>query len=438
MEQTPEPKARPQVSLIFSFGGGETSDVGPFLSSFEYKAMVNGGYIIRGKFFDTNFNRLDELIKQGYFLNARDPAGQIMVKFQIRWGPESETEMNISRTGKMTAALLTLKHSGKDSSDKGLLEFVAIDPPSFYLNSGLGTGEVYTGTASDVMKQVIEYYTPCKVTISKTYDNEKNKWYMLRQDPKTFISSMIDWSPSLTATKTHWIVSSHDNNIYIEEQGKIKANPRGYYNLLDVSSHSDIKTWEMLADHGLAQTQSALITQGVSAISGQYLDWYSDPQEKYVVIKDENTPNKQIAQIKSDRGFKKPSSIIGASSISSIPEIYSAGDLGYQYQDYIDGRPRGMWLNMINSVMRIKITIIGHGRYTSPYGLGTDYVYLAWTSGKESSGGGDRYYWMTGNWIIYGFEHKVTRSFWYTDLYCARFDYDSIAKKVGTAQLTPF
>lgn len=435
----PKAQSRPQVYLAFEFDSGLPSeDIGPFLSSFEYKAMVNGGYIIRGKFFDTNFNRLDTLIDSGYFDNTRDASKSVKVRFKLKWGPDGEARYPESATKQRIACLLTLKHSSSDSSDKGLLEFVAIDPPSYYLNMGDAGGQAYKGRASDVIRQVINDYAPnIKLTISQTTDDEQNKWWLHRQDPKTFISSIIDWSSSITRQKTHWMFNPKDFRLELKEQADYESKQRAYYTLLTDKNHSDVKTWDLLSDHGLSLTQTKLVTQGISAISGQYLDKITDADERKLFAKDSRTTNKLIARTRPDRSFTKPpdgSGIgpprVGWSSVSGIPEIWSAGDIGLNYEDYIDGRPRGMFLNMINSVMRAKFTIIGHGEWSDCDGLGVDTVYLHWTKGKASFDN-KPHYWMTGNWIVYGFHHKLSRAFWYTDLYCARFDHDSLSRKVG-------
>jgi len=39
-------------------------------------------------------------------------------------------------------------------------------------------------------------------------------------------------------------------------------------------------------------------------------------------------------------------------------------------------------------------------------------------------------YFLDGDWLVYGFHHIVTRGHWYTDVFCARLDYDSSAVKV--------
>jgi hypothetical protein len=401
--------------------------------------MINGGYIVRGRFFDTNFNRLDRLIDSGYFQNTREAGKGVKINFQLRWGPENEAKYPESATRKRVACLLTLKHSGADGSDKGLLEFLAIDPPSYYLNIGDAGGQAYRGKASSVIKQVINEYAPMiQANVGETVDSAENKWWIHRQDPKTFISSIIDWSASITKNKTHWIFNPNDFKLDLKEQAEFQSKQRAYYTLLADQNHSDIKSWDLVADHGLSITQTKLITQGISAISGQYLDRITDPNEQKLFVKDSTTVNKKIAKTGQDRSFTKPPDDVNAgpprvgwSSISGIPEIWSAGDLGIKYEDYLDGRPRGIYLNMINSLMRVKFRVMGHGEWTDCNGLGSDTVYIDWTKGKTNGSDNRTHYWMTGNWLIYGFHHKLTRAFWYTDIYCARFDHDSMSKKVG-------
>jgi len=148
---------------------------------------------------------------------------------------------------------------------------------------------------------------------------------------------------------------------------------------------------------------------------------------------DFDTPEhiKKIAIDDLNKGFTK------YTAVSGIPEIYSAGDIGLRYDEYIDGRPRGMWLNMMNSLLRVKFKVVGHGEWSSCVGLGVDTIYVTWFGAAKSKSDDasdvqqGQLWWMDGNWLVYGFHHIINRKQWYTDLYCARFDYDSQAKKAG-------
>lgn len=431
----PTAKARPQISIIFDLPtrGLEDRDVGKMMSNFEFKGMVNGGYLIRGRLIDPNFNVLNNLVDSGYFKETR--TRPVPVIFQMRWGPKAEAKYPESATRNQVAFLISLKAIGEKSADDGLLEFVAMDPPSWYLNMGDGNGKLYKGRVSDALKQVVSEYAPkIFLDVGRTIDSAEGKWWMMRQDPKSFISSLFDWSASVTQKGTQWIFTPDGFDLTIKEQGQIQSKQRGFYRFLDEEMHDTIRNWEFLADNALSVVQTKLITQGISAISGQYLDRITDQKQEKVFVKDSRTAAKKIARIKPDQGFTKPGDDrpqkVGWSSVTSIPEIYSAGDIGLRYEEYIDGRPRAMWLNMVNALMRVKFECVGHGEWSSCVGLGSDTIFVKWSSGKKREA--DKpFWWMTGNWLVYGFHHRMNRGFWYTDLYAARFDHDAAATKVG-------
>lgn len=427
----PKEKAEPRIHLIFSMEGAKQLDLGKYYTDFEFKAMMNGGYIIRATLYDAHFNLQSELIREGYFKDSRTKA--VNVKFAIRWNyVAAETE---SATKVQEAILIAMEAEG-EASDNASITFVAIDPPSYYLNVGDASGGVFTGKVDEVIRQVVAKYAPSiNLEISSTIDSSYNKWWMMRQDPLSFIRSFIDWSPSITKNRTHWIVSADGHKLNISEQSLIPSKPRGYYSVLTTNERSTIRSWELLADNALSLVQTKLLSQGLSSTSGSYLDKITDIKEEKLIVKDSTTGNKKIALTDEDRSFAKPidgqSKNIGWSSISSIPEVYSAGDLGVPYQDYIDGRARNMYLNMMNNLLRVKFQVIGHGEWSSGMGLGTDTIYIRWTQGATEQEQHD-YWWMTGNWIVYGFHHVVDRGQWFTDLYCARYDYNAESIKVGT------
>ncbi len=167
-------------------------------------------------------------------------------------------------------------------------------------------------------------------------------------------------------------------------------------------------------------------------MSGQYLDKVTDQQEQKVFAKDQTTTAKKIAKTTGDQSFTKPPDgepqQVGWSSVSAIPEIYSAGELGLRYEEYVDGRPRGMWLNMVNNLMRMKLTVLGHGEWSDCLGLGTDTVFIRWVTAPDDTG---KLWFKTGNWLVYGFHHHLSRRRWLTDLFIARFDHDAQGERVG-------
>lgn len=428
----PEFGVKPQVHLQFMFGSFSGTDYGHLYTKFEFKAMVNGGYIIRATLVDVNFNLLNAFIKEGYFKEARQ--NPIPIRFQIV--AQDKAPYPSSATKPQTAVLAELRVVTKSSS-AAYLEFVAIDPPSWFLNKGKASGQVYKGRVDQVIRQVVNEYAPSiNLDVGKTTDNAKNKWWMMRQDPKTFISSLIDWSSSITQRKTQWLIESDGYDMVIKEQAAIQSRQRAFYRYLFGNKQSTISGVSLLANNALSIVQTKIITAGLGITSGQYLDRIVDNSERQVFVSDKNTSAKQIARSNDEQSFTKPlddtTSQAGCSQIMAIPEVYSAGDLGLRYNDYIDGRPRSMWLNMVNSLLRAKFTVVGHGEWSECRGLGVDTIFIKWTSNAEQFfDGSGQFWWVTGNWLVYGFKHIVTLKGWTTDIYCARFDYNSNAKKIG-------
>ena len=427
MVSEPKEAAKPRIRLKINMPGGVSLDLGRYFTSFEFKAMINGGYIIKATLYDAHFNLQAQLVREGYFKESR--TSPVEVEFQIIWNEASKEPQSATKIQK--AILISLKANG-NASDNAELEFIAMDPPSWYLNMGDAAGTVWKGRVDQVIRNVVQKYAPdVNVEVSRTVDSDQNKWWMMRQDPKSFLSSLIDWSPSITQNKTQWMVASDGYNLAVKEQASWVPRQRAYYRILTSNERSTIKSWDFLSDNALSLVQTKLLAQGASALSGGYLDRITDINEDKVFVKDKNTQNKIIANTNDEQSFTKPPDAstpkVGWSSVSSIPEIYSAGDLGLRYDQYIDGRPRGMYLNLLNSLLRVKFEVIGHGEWSDCFGLGVDSIFIRWTQGSSDIDN-HRYWWMTGNWIVYGFHHRVTRGYWFTDLYCARYDHDAAAK----------
>lgn len=429
MPLEPKSRARPQVKVTFELGGLAGKDFGHLFSSLEFRGMVNGGYIVRIKLFDAHYNLLTRLIEEGYFKEAR--TRPVVVTFQILSGSDGVYPETATRP--QTAIIMSLDTDG-GPEDVGHLEFIAIDPPSWYLNIGDAGGDCFTGRVDQVIKKVVNTYAPSvSLEIGRTTDSELNKWWMMRQDPKTFISSMIDWSSAVTQKKTQWMLQMDGNRLIIKEQGALPSKQRAFYRYFANNDIDTIQGISLKADNALSIVDAALVTSGSAAISGHYLDKVTDSDKEKVFVKDDNTQNKQIARVTDEQSFTKPEDTVdraaGWTAIASVPEIYSAGDLGVDYDKYIDGRARAMWLNMTNALLRVKFKVLGHGEWSSTEGLGVDTMFVKWTAGRRS--GGNDFWWITGNWLVYGFHHLVTRREWLTDLYCSRFDHDATAKMVG-------
>jgi hypothetical protein len=406
-----EPKATHKPIIELSIDGG--ADIGFNMQKFEWASFVNGGYIVRGKVYDPYFNILKNLATKGYLKDGR--VKETPVKFKLKWSNGDETT-------ERTAFMTTLAASGKNES--GTIEFIGIDPPSYYLNEGTADGKVYKGNVSGVIKQVVNEFAPnINVEVTETDDNKENLWYMMRQDPKTFIRSMLDWSAGVTPKKTHWVVASVDKKLIIKEQAALESKDYGVYHVnRNGTTGKDVLSYEVLADNSISPLQTKLITSGISAISGEFLDKISDSGEQKVFVKDENTQNKVNVDITQTQGFKKPDKK-WATAVMAIPE-HSAGELGIQYNKYIDGRARGLFLNMLNLVMRMRLKVTGEYMFDDSSKLGVAKCTVSW---KDIDG---EPYFLSGKWLIYGFHHVMTVNVWSTDLYLARLDFDASAKKV--------
>lgn len=437
---SPQHQPRPHATITFDLPALAGEDFGGVTcQKIEFKGMVNNGYIVRAVLYDAHYNMLNKFIAAGYFQEVRKKP--VEMTFKLQWSAQSKYPATATQEQKAIVLSVRGLEAGGNISDIGLIEIVAIDPPSWYLNVGIASGGVYKGKVSDVIKKVIEEYAPkVKLDIGETTDSDDNKWWMMRQDPRTFISSLSDWSSSITKKKTQWLIIPNGYDLTIKEQAVIKSEQRAIYELyVGVSS---IQGWDLIGDNALSITQTKIVTQGCAAISGIYHDKITDKKEEKLVAKDSTTENKQIAKVKKEKSFTKPvdtpgeeKKVAGWSSVLAIPEIYSAGDLGLQYDDYIDGRPRGMWLNMMNNLLRCKFKVRGHGEWDSCKGLGTDTFHVTWmspTTDKNSGLPDPETWFLHGNWLIYGFHHVLKPGNWYTYLFASRFDFDAKANKVGS------
>ena len=427
----------PQIGLApqvyIQIAGGP--NVGSLFEKFEWRAFTNGGYVIRAKLVDPWWNILKNIATQFYLNKGRKEPTPVI--YELIW-PGNKS------TGKQLAFMTDMDARGVNAG--GTLEFIAVDPPSFWLNAGDSSGKVYHGKIggeTGVITQVVnEYFIGPNgegdVDVSDTVDSDQNKWQMMRMDPKTFIRHLLDWSASITTQKTNWIVSCDGSindvpTIWIKEQAARQSQNYGLY-VLDARAPAaqDVFDFEFLSDNFISVFQKQLITHGLSAISERYFDRKMDEPRKIVHVYDETTPSKKNVNIDAKRGFAKPEAEPSpeqphewSTSISSIPQ-HNAGDLGVTYEKYIDGRARGLFLNMLNLVMRIKIRVTGEPSeiLANGHNLGVSKLKIAWL---DADG---QYYFLDGDWLVYGFHHIVTRDNWTTDIYCARLDYDANAQKV--------
>ena len=344
----------------------------------------------------------------------------------------------------------------------GAFEFIAVDPISYYINSGDASGEAYEGKIGGkdgVIHQVIDKYVTddlkhlglnLEIRVGDT-DDQSNIYHQMRMDPKTFISSMLDWSSSFTKNKTHWIVANGQDD---EDPNKLKIqieessvpdlgwpkNITDDNNVVDnkpmvlryggpeQNPMSDVFRWEFLADGFISALSTKMVTSGMSAVSGEYLDRIIDEEtELSVFVKDDNTENKVNPNINSEQGFSRPKKQKrGWTHIRSIPE-HNAGDVGIKYNEYLDGRARHSYLSMLNMLMRLRVTVRGQPRLFESSELGRVKIRMKWL--KLEPDGDSQTRFLDGDWILYGWHHKLKPDgSWVTDVYLSRLDWDAAAK----------
>ena len=394
-------------------------NIGAQLLAFEWKAFVNSGYIIRAKFSDPYFRIFKEIgATKSYLSKARNGPTEVTFKIGWRGGDPGKETMSETRL----AYISDLDQYGR--FDHAQFEFVAVDPPSFWLNAGFGEGKVYKGNITKVIKDVVSDFAPdINVQVTETDDDKNGIWPMMRQDPKSFIQSMTDWSANLVPDKTQWLTVSKDTDLYIKEQSDLLANKKhyGHYNIaFNADKANDIRDFALLTNNFLSIYQNSVVTQGISTVSGKFIDKKTDNEK--VEIKDDNTSNKINTKIDQDKGFNKPT-CKWATSINAIPE-HSAGDIGVKYEDYIGGRARQLYLNMLPMVMRLKVSLDGDPKYDDPSKIGVSTLTLNWKDFNDED------FFLSGKWIVYGFHHKVTPQDWTVDVYLYRLDHNASAKPI--------
>lgn len=406
--------AFPQVEIRIAGG----TDTLLLVKYFEWASFVNCGYIIRCKLMDANYETLRKFIQgtsntEKYLEDGRKKP--IEIKFRLKWNDELRTDERI--------AYLTDMH-GNGGGQKSIIEFVGIDPPSFLLNAGLADGKIYKGKVSSVIEQVVKEYAPgITVDVTKTNDSDENRWPMMRMDPQSFIMSLLDWSSSITPQKSRWIVSSKDKKISIKEEADLKGEYLGEFSVADNSLISrDVARWDLEMNNFISAFQTNLTTAGISATSGKWID--QQTAKKEAIVKDETTGSKvNVQPLDKQRAFTKPSDKKWATFIQAIPEN-SAGDLGIEYKDYIDGTARQTFMNMLAMTMKIAVKIQGEPKLDNSEKLGTSTCTLVWYDLESKQ------YFLHGKWIVYGFRHIYKGDDWSTILYLYRIDHDSASKKI--------
>lgn len=402
---------------------------------FEFRTMLNGGEMVRVVVTDPYFTKFDQIMGNDYFAFSRQATtGPVRLTSQLGWSGDKSLQLD-----EMIHVVVAMAPMG--DGNEARIELLAVDYPSYYLTAGNAGGGSYLGNVQSVIKQIVAKYSHNAIGVrfdTTTKDSKYNRWWEYRQDPKSLILSLLEWSTSVSEHQTKWLLWPDGDTLVIKEQADDESQQRAVYEWRgyggDVKGTGDIVEWEVLGDNALQLMQTQLVTAGMSAVSGAYYDpkQFEKDKEK-VFVGDNNTGSKYKPIVPPDRGYTRPDPNadpldhpVGWTMVPAIPE-FSAGDLGMRYDQYMDGRARGMYLSLSNTLERIRLRVVGHHIWAGSPGLGVDTLSIVITASVPDKPS----YFIAGNWIVYGFHHIASRSGWDTDLYCYRLDYDAEAKSVG-------
>ncbi len=399
---------------------------GPLITRMTMECEINAGYKVTVEINDAQNTLLTRMLESGYFRYCR--TRPVQITFQYLSGPKDSSEPPKYATKEQIALIIGTEHK-TTSTDGTLVKFIAIDPPSFYLNMGDASGGSYRGRVDQVITQVVNKYAPeISFNMPETRDSALSRYWMMRMDPKSFISSILEWSSGLNITKTNWLVQVDGNKMEINDQGSVVSRMRGYYGRKTGAIIDSVRESDININNALNLVMTKLKSNGMSASTGDYIDSVTDQYGSYNTISDSTTDGKQRPYIDFGHSFNKPNDhpatsfpFIGSTHIFPIPEI-TTEPIGLDYKEYLDGRSRNLYLNMLQNIIKAKFLVAGHGEYMDSFGLGADSIYVDWRTDDTEND-----FWQSGYWTIYGFRHIFARGFWNTELKCFRMDMDSVA-----------
>lgn len=418
-------------SAIVTFPDFNIKDVDIKVKYAELKGFVNSGYAIRVQLSNADFRLLTILTGQNsdYFYKCRQIPIRIIIKFSQ--SPNATYPQGMTRD--IEGYLLALYSHGEHQND--LVEFIAIDPVNFALRAGDADGKAYKGNVSDVIKQIINKYAPnAKLELEdQTNDSKYNVWWTFRRSPREMLSHLITIASSLSPNKTPWIIGVYNNTIKIGPQNSKQSKNVGFYTKISREERGEIESWKSILNTSIGQETMGLITAGVSATTGKYLDQIT---HKDATINEWNTDKKLITKTHT-RDLRSPikpydtfnAGIYGRSYVESHPEYHNGGESGLDYSNYYDSYARTKFIRNTYKLLTIDLKVHGHGIYDNTLGLGIDTVFIDWTDLLYP----DSSYYFHGSWLVYGFKHTWTMNGrWFTELNLARTDDNALGVKVPT------
>jgi hypothetical protein len=429
-------KDRPSVEFHVSIpaAGGKTVDdkkfeIGHFCYKFEWACFLNSGHRVTASFKDTYQNSLDRSMIR-YLLEHGQKELGIDVECRI-WQDFNRAEDK--KTALRKFKVLTMNSNILGGLTESVLEFVCIDVASWALNQGICEGDAYKGNISTVIADVVAKRGKkhkLTVRVDETTDNNNNIWYDMRLDPKTFISSLLEWSSAVTKRKTPLVVCSQDLAFECIEWASMtptKTNGKKFEVATAQGGEKDISDrceLQFLSNNLLAPAATRLYVGKIATTTGLYIDPRDtrlSAEQRYAG--DDTTQNKLLPKIAADQGFAQ-SNTESSTFIEPIPE-HNNGDLGIKYQDYIVGRARDWYNKMIYSTMRVKITTeVGDTDFDDIHACGRDTINL------HMIGYDNIPYFLNGLWLLYGFKHMIDWEHWHTELMLSRLCHDATGKDI--------
>lgn len=431
------PDARPTtgfsaVELIMGEDGCEkdTGDIGPLCYKLHWSSFLNNGYQLTASIDDPGFKILNKLnVDSGYFRSG------MACKFKARCRLKTMKPEVENQTPFVEFYVTSLEDSS-NSSDRASFTFTAVDKPSWMLNANPASGKAYRGSISEVIRQVVNEFAPgVELDIANTNDSNQNIWYTFRQSPKNMILRLMKYGSAILASKGRWVISSESPDILrVVDQSKAGSERRGFYMWPRAETGNEknagiIISYSAIKQNAWARFMAEVYSAGISTATGLYLDKVTDEDELYTKINDENTPNKLKTKVPVNRAFSKPQDSeppeIGKTFIPAIPELYSAGEIGLKYRDYLSGTGRQLYLDNLYGINKMYFDTVGQGSFYDGKGLGSDTITL------EFLGTDNLPFYPQGDWILHGFKHRFISGQWRTRLYLTRTHQDSVGKTVG-------
>lgn len=424
-------RGRDLASVEFKLDGKEINM--DAVQHFEWTAFLNAGYRIHAVFKDWAQDNFDKEVIQNLLKKGRNSKEGLDVEFRI-WQDFNQKEGE--KTELRKAKVTTIESAVVGDLSATVLEIVAIDPASWYLNKGKSEGRAFKGKISDVIKEVVEEYSEgVDVEIDDTKDNKNNWWHMFRLDPKTFICSLVEWGSAVTNDGTPLVIQSQDDKFICKEWSKLKppdkiTSKKPFVISVKSGKNTEYSTTcklKVLSNNILSVAANRLYCGSISATTGMYIDKQnSSLKEEQRYVNDEYTSSKLIPNpLSQDQSYKKPDDDSEESTfITTIPE-FNNGDLGLKYHDYAIGRAKDWWTKLIYMTLRVKVTVEpGDTDFDDVKALGCAPIKLAMSDLKDMP------YYLDGKWILYGYKHMLASARYVTELYLSRLDYDATGQPI--------